>query len=671
MDIEKTIYQTLQKQKGDISSVSALLDRELRHTVDGLAFWIIILDKHGKCIYTNSEAMSYSTKKRFFGEHIKSIYPYLEYVFQELSEGQDLVSEVVTVDRGNQEGKLLVRGKRVEPPLSTNFIFLCFDLTEIFDKNKELSQKQDAIHTVGKQICKLVENLLEERGASVELWHKGEYTEIARTDNISSIDLYSLSKEFTLKEGEAIEFVPSNMSKNSTIKRMFSFLIITSDSTKVVFSLISIHSDTSRELNRKITNSIGQAVKSLLSIQGTYVEAEKEYVIRENMRSQERNELLQLSVDNLPILLAILDRQKRIILTNKKLEEFCGESKNRLMGITRKDLLRKTNFTRYIGKEYQHTLGQEETSTRKTRCLLTDKNGTQHRFMVYITRASINGKKVEIIASIDNYTEYINEFLNQIVDTLKSSNYALSHDLRGPFNNIGNLSGLTKIQTEKLHRTTEDSELSCEEKLKYVRENLNMINSLLNRIEDNAYDGEELVDAILQFTRIDKQRKKQWVNAQQAASTAIGWVSSLDEETNTVWIAPLPVVLANEVQLKQIFQNLISNAIKYKHPERSLDLNIWSSEDSKGWTFHVSDNGIGIPREHQGKIWNICQSLNKTQHFKKHNIASNQKGSRGIGLAIVKRTVERHGGHVWVESIPDIGSKFSFFLPREETMFDT
>ena len=104
--------------------------------------------------------------------------------------------------------------------------------------------------------------------------------------------------------------------------------------------------------------------------------------------------------------------------------------------------------------------------------------------------------------------------------------------------------------------------------------------------------------------------------------------------------------------LRQLFQNLISNAVKYRDPEKLNKVHISAEEIENGWQFCVEDNGIGIAPEYYEKIFVI---------FKRLHTLSEYKGT-GIGLSLCKRIVESHNGRIWVESIPGQGSRFYFTL---------
>ena len=121
-----------------------------------------------------------------------------------------------------------------------------------------------------------------------------------------------------------------------------------------------------------------------------------------------------------------------------------------------------------------------------------------------------------------------------------------------------------------------------------------------------------------------------------------------------VEIGELPVVTGDKVQLTQLLQNLVSNALKY-HSDNPPVIRIRAKEEPSSWRFSVEDNGIGIDPQFFDKIFIIFQRLhNKTDY-----------SGTGIGLAICKKIVERHGGRIWVESSQQQGSTFYFTIHKK------
>jgi PAS domain S-box-containing protein len=163
-----------------------------------------------------------------------------------------------------------------------------------------------------------------------------------------------------------------------------------------------------------------------------------------------------------------------------------------------------------------------------------------------------------------------------------------------------------------------------------------------------------LLDGLLAFARVATQgRDFEFVDSGKALTGAITNLDTMIRESGAVvTFDTLPIVLADPIQMVQLFQNLIGNAIKFclaKSPR------IHVSAQGKGdkWTFTVRDNGIGIAPQHRERIFQIFQRLHGRDEFP----------GTGVGLSICKKVVERHGGRIWVESQPGEGSTFCFTIP--------
>ena len=163
-----------------------------------------------------------------------------------------------------------------------------------------------------------------------------------------------------------------------------------------------------------------------------------------------------------------------------------------------------------------------------------------------------------------------------------------------------------------------------------------------------------LIDDLLTYSRVDTQGKalapteceavfRQALDDLQAAIAESGAVVTHD---------PLPAVMADRVQLRQLWQNLLSNALKFRGEEPPR-VHVSARPEGRQWVFAVKDNGIGIDPQHAERIFVIFQRLHTREKYP----------GTGIGLAICKKIVERHGGRIWVESEPGKGATFFFTLP--------
>jgi NO-binding membrane sensor protein with MHYT domain/signal transduction histidine kinase len=174
---------------------------------------------------------------------------------------------------------------------------------------------------------------------------------------------------------------------------------------------------------------------------------------------------------------------------------------------------------------------------------------------------------------------------------------------------------------------------------------------------DGATRMQALIQDLLSFSRVTtKGRSLQFIDAKAACDSAcVNLQRSIEKSAAVVSVAPLPSVLADAGQLTQLFQNLIGNAIKYRN-DREPKIHVAAKPTGATWTFSVQDNGIGIDPQYWDRIFQMFQRLHTREEY----------SGTGIGLAICRKIVERHGGKIWVESQLGHGSTFLFTIPQTE-----
>jgi light-regulated signal transduction histidine kinase (bacteriophytochrome) len=176
---------------------------------------------------------------------------------------------------------------------------------------------------------------------------------------------------------------------------------------------------------------------------------------------------------------------------------------------------------------------------------------------------------------------------------------------------------------------------------------------------DFAVDGAKrmhtLINDLLAYARIGTRgRPPVTTRADEALRDALANLrSSIEETAAEITCGDLPVIQADEGQLAQLFQNLVGNAIKFRG-QSPPKIRVEARQQDDGWLFSVGDNGIGIAPEFGERIFLIFQRLHSRREYP----------GTGIGLAICKRIVDRHGGRIWVESQAGRGSTFYFTLPN-------
>jgi len=172
---------------------------------------------------------------------------------------------------------------------------------------------------------------------------------------------------------------------------------------------------------------------------------------------------------------------------------------------------------------------------------------------------------------------------------------------------------------------------------------------------DGATRMHDLIQGLLAYSRVDRAIAKVDVDANGVLADVANDLAHQirDSHAKVIWNA-LPTVSAEPTQLRQVFQNLIGNALKFTHVD-APEVNVTAEESAKEWRFSVQDNGIGIEPEYADKIFLIFQRLHPQGRY---------PGS-GIGLSICKKIVERHDGRIWFESKPGSGTVFHFTLSKE------
>jgi len=234
--------------------------------------------------------------------------------------------------------------------------------------------------------------------------------------------------------------------------------------------------------------------------------------------------------------------------------------------------------------------------------------------------------------------------LKQTLAELKRSNteleqfaYVISHDLQEPLRMVSSYVQLL----ERRYKGRLDSD--ADEFIAYA--------------VDGATRMRKIINDLLDYSRVTTRGKPfKPTNCKAVLDRTLANLRMAIEEYGAVVTHdPLPTVMADDVQLVQLFQNLIGNAVKF-HGEEPPRVHVSAEQKGNEWVFSVRDNGIGIDLEYAERIFQIFQRLHSRTEYR----------GTGIGLAICKRIVERHGGRIWVDSQPVEGSTFYFTIPIKE-----
>jgi len=250
-------------------------------------------------------------------------------------------------------------------------------------------------------------------------------------------------------------------------------------------------------------------------------------------------------------------------------------------------------------------------------------------------RALVEKQVKELNRQLEGKVEQISDVNRE----LEAFSYSVSHDLRAPLRHIAGFAG-------KLER--------------HLGEQLDdKGHHYLEVISGSARRMAQLIDDLLVFSRLGRGAMRlKPVDMQSLVDEARALVEPDTAGRRIEWkVEPLPVVVGDENMLRMVWQNLISNAVKYTGQRELARITVETSRAGNGdYQFTVADNGAGFDMEYAGKLFGVFQRLHRASEFP----------GNGIGLANVRRIVARHGGRVWAEGTPGQGARFHFSLPTSD-----
>jgi signal transduction histidine kinase len=245
--------------------------------------------------------------------------------------------------------------------------------------------------------------------------------------------------------------------------------------------------------------------------------------------------------------------------------------------------------------------------------------------------------------------------------------YSVSHDLRSPLVNLQGFSQELATSCNDLRALVTEADLPAAVQTRSLtlldrnmRDSVHFIQTAVTRLSG-------IIDALLRLSRAGRvEYRWQMVDVQAAVGRIVAALrGTLNERHAQIAVGTLPPVWGDPTAIEQIFANLIGNAVHYLDPQRSgqIEVGVLVAADANGAaangatearTFFVRDNGLGLPEAHHAKVFIAFQRLHP-----------DAVAGEGIGLALVRRAIERHGGRIWLESTPGVGTTFFVILPAQ------
>jgi PAS domain S-box-containing protein len=348
-----------------------------------------------------------------------------------------------------------------------------------------------------------------------------------------------------------------------------------------------------------------------------------------------------------PDAMVVVNQAGEIVLLNVQAEKQFGYRRDELVGQKVKNIIPEGFAERLVAdalRSVEDALAQQigtgiELNGRR-------KNGSEFPIEIMLSPLE-SAEGILVTAAVRDITmrKKAEAHLLQKVEELNRSNeeleqfaYIASHDLQEPLRMVASYTQLLS----RRYKGRLDSDAD----------------EFISFAVDGASRMQRLIKDLLAYSRVGTKAKDLLDTSSEEAlqQALINLRGAVEDSGAQVTHDPLPNVLADEMQLIQLFQNLVGNAIKYQNPGIPRVHISAARTGEKRWTFSVRDNGLGIDSQYFEKIFGMFQRLHKREEFE----------GTGVGLAICKKIVERHGGYIWVESKSGHGSNFCFALHESE-----
>jgi PAS domain S-box-containing protein len=390
---------------------------------------------------------------------------------------------------------------------------------------------------------------------------------------------------------------------------------------------------------------------------------------------QQSEERLRTVVENMPVMMVALDKDRNITAWNRECEKVTGYTAEEMIGkMNVLDLLPDTSSRKRVTDEWD----KRGTDYHNWEWRVRSKNDT----VKTISWFNISGQfpiagwdmwciGVDVTERVDaerllreahdKLEARVRERtadLKQANDELSSFTYIVSHDLRAPLINLKGFAaelraGVGIINSHLQQGLTGPGAAQQSDLLQAIQSD---IPEALDFIDSSVARMDQLTTAVLKLSRLGRRELyPELLNMETVVETILSSLAhQIRERQASVTIGPLPQVTADRMAMEQIMGNLLSNAVTYLRPGCPGEIEVTGEEAGEEVVFHIRDNGRGIAEEDRHKVFEPFRRAGRQD-----------TPGEGMGLAFVQALVRRHGGHIWYESKVGEGTTFSFTVPKQ------
>lgn len=347
-------------------------------------------------------------------------------------------------------------------------------------------------------------------------------------------------------------------------------------------------------------------------------------------------------LDSVTEAMVVVDGDGRVVFLNRQTEKLFGQSRDELMGKPIKMLFPERCHRQHAAHLERCFAPARQAVNDEAEWFGLRKDGSE-----FPAEVSLNPLRMEEGAWVVNAIRDISErthmqkvlseknaAIEAAYKELQSFSHSVSHDLRAPLRAMSGFAGMLKKSL--------GAEMSKETA------------HALKRIEDNSFKMSQLMDGLLDFSSLSfiaMTRRK--ANPGELVKSIFNELTVLVEGRHIDFqVDPLPLCNADVVLLRQLFTNLLSNAIKFTRDRDPAVIRVGCTQQKREKVYFIRDNGAGFDMDYADKLFRVFQRLHTPSEFE----------GTGVGLAVVQRIIQRHGGRIWAESRVDEGATFYFTL---------